>query len=89
MDFSNLSPEITTTGEKNVTYPVAGRDDGAGYYSNKNTTSEWGIVVIQEWWGLNKSICTTTDIISAQGFQAVSPDVYRGKCAKDHEVSTI
>lgn len=65
MDFSNLSPEITTSGEKNVSFPVNGREEGSGYYSSKNQTSEFGVVVIQEWWGLNKSICTTTDIIAA------------------------
>lgn len=42
-----ISHKITTKGEHNVTYHVDHRPDGQGYYSQKNTTSEYGLVLIQ------------------------------------------
>ncbi|CAK58940.1 unnamed protein product (macronuclear) [Paramecium tetraurelia] len=49
------------------------------------TPAPYGLVVIQEWWGLNSSICKTADIMSSYGFKCVVPDLYRGKIAKDTE----
>lgn len=74
----SLSENITTYGESNVLFPVEGREDGKGYYSTIGRDSELGIVVIQEAWGMNKSICKTADIISWLGFRTVVPDIYRG-----------
>jgi carboxymethylenebutenolidase len=41
-----------------------------------------GIVVIQEWWGLNDQIKKTGDRFAAAGFRALVPDLFRGKVAK-------
>jgi carboxymethylenebutenolidase len=38
-----------------------------------------GIVVIQEWWGLNDQIKGTADRLAEAGYVAVVPDLYRGK----------
>jgi carboxymethylenebutenolidase len=40
-----------------------------------------GIVVIQEWWGLNAQIKKVGDRLAAAGYAAVVPDLYRGKLA--------
>lgn len=37
-----------------------------------------GIVVIQEWWGLNDHIRDVCDRFAAQGFVALAPDLYHG-----------
>jgi carboxymethylenebutenolidase len=42
-----------------------------------------GVVVIQEWWGLNKQIKGTADRLAQAGFRALVPDLFRGKLAKD------
>ena len=42
-----------------------------------------GVVVIQEWWGLNAQIKATADRFVKAGFRALVPDLYRGKLAKD------
>lgn len=42
-----------------------------------------GLVVIQEWWGLNDQIKKTADRFAQAGFRALVPDLYRGKVAKD------
>jgi carboxymethylenebutenolidase len=40
-----------------------------------------GIVVIQEWWGLNEQIKGVADRLDAAGYRALVPDLYRGKVA--------
>ena len=38
-----------------------------------------GLVVIQEWWGLNEQIRGVADRFAAAGYVALVPDLYRGK----------
>jgi carboxymethylenebutenolidase len=38
-----------------------------------------GVVVIQEWWGLNAQIKGVADRYAAAGYVALVPDLYRGK----------
>jgi carboxymethylenebutenolidase len=38
-----------------------------------------GVVVIQEWWGLNDQIRGVADRFAAAGYCALVPDLYRGK----------
>ena len=40
-----------------------------------------GMVVIQEWWGLNDQIKGVADKLAAAGYRALVPDLYRGKVA--------
>ncbi|HYG55648.1 MAG TPA: dienelactone hydrolase family protein [Burkholderiales bacterium] len=40
-----------------------------------------GIVVIQEWWGMNDQIKGVADKLAAAGYRALVPDLYRGKVA--------
>ena len=61
------------------------RPDGqsvAGYLAEPaNGASAPGIVVIQEWWGLNDQIRGVADMLAAAGYRALVPDLYRGKVA--------
>jgi len=38
-----------------------------------------GVVVIQEWWGLNDQIKGVADRLAKAGYRALVPDLYRGK----------
>lgn len=38
-----------------------------------------GVVVIQEWWGLNPNICDIANRIAAEGYVALAPDLYHGE----------
>lgn len=40
-----------------------------------------GIVVIQEWWGLDDEIKAIADRLAKAGYRALVPDLYRGKLA--------
>jgi carboxymethylenebutenolidase len=42
-----------------------------------------GIVVIQEWWGLDDEIKAVAEKLSAAGYRALVPDLYRGKMTLD------
>lgn len=43
------------------------------------------IVVIQEWWGLNDQIRGVADRLALAGYQALVPDLYRGKATVEAE----
>jgi len=38
-----------------------------------------GVVVIQEWWGLNEQICGIADRFARAGYNALAPDLYQGR----------
>ena len=44
-----------------------------------------GVVVIQEWWGLNAQIRGVADRLAAAGFSALVPDLYQGKSTVEAE----
>src|SRR5690242_1108724 len=51
------------------------RPGGAGSYP--------GVIVVQEWWGLNDHIRSICDRLAHEGFVAIAPDLYQGKVAAD------
>jgi len=61
------------------------RPDGQsvqGYLAEpKGGSSAPGMVVIQEWWGMNNQIKGVADKLAAAGYRALVPDLYRGKVA--------
>lgn len=42
-----------------------------------------GVIVIQEWWGLNEHIKDVTRRMADAGYVAISPDLYRGQVAEE------
>jgi carboxymethylenebutenolidase len=44
-----------------------------------------GVVVIQEWWGINEQIRATAQRWADAGFLAIAPDLYHGKLAANPE----
>jgi carboxymethylenebutenolidase len=44
-----------------------------------------GLVVIQEWWGLNDQIRGVADRLAAAGYRALVPDLYRGRSTVEAE----
>lgn len=63
------------------------RPDGQtvnGYLAEPSQNSNSpGVVVIQEWWGLNDQIKGVADKLAAAGYRALVPDLFRGKVALD------
>jgi carboxymethylenebutenolidase len=63
------------------------RPDGkecSGFYAEPAAgPSAPGIVVIQEWWGLNDQIKGVATRFAAHGYRALVPDLYRGQVGLD------
>ena len=71
---------------KTVTFQ---RPDGAsvsGYLAEPaHPAGAPGVVVIQEWWGLNDQIRGVADRLALAGYRALVPDLYRGKSTVEAE----
>jgi carboxymethylenebutenolidase len=55
----------------------------AGYLAQPTGTPVGGLIVIQEWWGLNDDIKGIADRYAAEGFLAFAPDMYHGEVAAE------
>ena len=44
-----------------------------------------GVVVIQEWWGVNSQIHAVCERLAAAGFATLAPDLYAGKVVPYHD----
>jgi carboxymethylenebutenolidase len=64
-----------------VKFPSNG-GQGQGYLA-KPAGKGPGVVVIQEWWGLNDNIKDIADRLAAEGFVALAPDLYNGQVTKE------
>ncbi|HMS58759.1 MAG TPA: dienelactone hydrolase family protein [Tepidiformaceae bacterium] len=61
-----------------VTFPSNG-GTAQGYLAKPASGSGKGVIVFQEWWGLNDNIKGIADRFAAEGFVALAPDMYHGK----------
>lgn len=64
------------------------RPDGKtvqGYLAEPMASNAPAVVVIQEWWGLNDQIKGVADRLATAGYQALVPDLYRGKATVEAE----
>jgi carboxymethylenebutenolidase len=53
-----------------------------GYLSEADGGSKKGVIVIQEWWGLNDHVKEVADRFAKAGFIALAPDLYHGTVTK-------
>jgi len=54
----------------------------AGYLARAGGSAK-NVIVLQEWWGLNKQICGVCDRLAAAGFNALAPDLYKGRVTEN------
>ena len=79
-------PILTSTSSQ----PQLTRPDGktfSGYLAEPvgGSAGAPGVVVIQEWWGLNDQIRGVADRLAAAGYVALVPDLYRGQSTVEAE----
>jgi len=60
--------------------------NASGYLVKPLSGSGPGVLVIQEWWGLDDDLKKMADKLAAAGFVALAPDLYRGKVAGHTEM---
>jgi carboxymethylenebutenolidase len=58
----------------------------SGYLATPASGAGPGVLVIQEWWGLDASVKEMADRLAAAGFVALAPDLYHGEVAGHDEM---
>jgi carboxymethylenebutenolidase len=76
--------DLYKSGTRNATFKAGGEEVPA-YFASKLAKPFSGVIVLQEWWGLNASIQKTADIIAKSNYCTIVPDLFRGRVAKDNE----
>ncbi|NEQ99667.1 MAG: dienelactone hydrolase family protein [Cyanothece sp. SIO2G6] len=74
-----------------VTYGSADGMPFTGYLAHPDgAAADYpGIIVIQEWWGLNDNIRAMTEQLAAAGYTALAVDLYDGKVAETPEQARV
>lgn len=68
---------------QNVTFASNGGNGAHGYLRTPPGGSGPGLIVIQEWWGLDDHLAEVVDRLAAAGFVALAPDLFGGRVAHD------
>lgn len=61
-----------------ISFPANGAEAN-GYLATPASGSGPGVVVLQEWWGLDDHIRSICDRLAAEGFFALAPDLFHGE----------
>ena len=68
-----------------ISFPKTSGGTAQGYLAEAKDPKAPGVVVIQEWWGLQGQIKAVCDRLAAAGFHALAPDLYGGKVVPYHD----
>jgi carboxymethylenebutenolidase len=68
-----------------ISFPSNG-SDASGYLVRPDGGSGPGVLVIQEWWGLDSGIKEMANRLGTAGFVALAPDLYHGELAAHDEM---
>jgi carboxymethylenebutenolidase len=68
-----------------ITFKRPDGHEAKGYLSNAARSDAPGVVVIQEWWGLQDQIKGMCDRFALAGFDALAPDLYKGVTVPYHD----
>jgi carboxymethylenebutenolidase len=68
-----------------ITFKRTDGADAKGYLCNAARGDAPGVVVIQEWWGLQEQIKAMCDRFALAGFDALAPDLFKGKVVPYHD----
>src|SRR5215813_3437971 len=88
-----MHAKMDDTGQKSVggtmgtiiTFKRPDGKDASGYLANAARGDAPGVVVIQEWWGLQDQIKGICERFARAGFDALAPDLYKGKVVPYHD----
>jgi len=70
-----------------IAYPRTSGGTAQGYLAEARTPASPGVVVIQEWWGVQGQIKAFCDRLAEAGFHALAPDLYGGKVIPYHDAA--
>jgi carboxymethylenebutenolidase len=70
---------------KTISFSRTSGGTAQGYLAEAKDAKAPGVVVIQEWWGLQGQIKSVCDRLAEAGFTALAPDLYGGKVIPYHD----
>ncbi|HEY6106972.1 MAG TPA: dienelactone hydrolase family protein, partial [Anaeromyxobacteraceae bacterium] len=70
---------------KTISFSRTSGGTAQGYLAEAKDPKAPGVVVIQEWWGLQGQIKGVCDRLAQAGFTALAPDLYGGKVVPYHD----
>jgi len=59
------------------------------YVTRPHEKVDAGVLLIQEWWGINEHIRDVAGRYADEGYLCVAPDLYRGRVVKDKEEASV
>lgn len=68
---------------RSVTFPADGAESSGWLARPAGGGSYPGVIVIQEWWGLDAHIKDVAERVAREGFVALAPDLYHGAYATE------
>jgi carboxymethylenebutenolidase len=69
--------------KRNVSYPGPGGVTLQGYLALPSGSGQApGVVMVHEWWGLNRDITLLADALAKEGFVVLAADAFRGRVAQ-------
>jgi carboxymethylenebutenolidase len=68
-----------------ITFRRADGKEANGYLAKAGRANAPGVVVIQEWWGLQDQIKGICDRFALAGYEALAPDLYSGAVVPYHD----
>ena len=72
---------------KTISFPRTTGKEAQGYLAEAADAAAPGVVVIQEWWGVQGQIRGVCDRLAAAGLTALAPDLYGGKVIPYHDAA--
>ena len=69
-----------------ITYSRPDGESASGYFAGSGRENAPGIVVIQEWWGVQGQIKGLCDRLAGDGYDALAPDLYGGTVVPYHDM---
>jgi len=70
-----------------ITFKRPDGKDASGYLAAATRPNRPGLVVIQEWWGLQDQIKGMCERFADAGYQALAPDLYAGTVVPYHDTA--
>jgi carboxymethylenebutenolidase len=71
-----------------VTFQRPDGKEASGYLAKAGRAKTPGVVVIQEWWGLQEQIKGICDRLALAGYEALAPDLYAGVVVPYHDMES-
>ena len=79
-----MADSSTQNPRQNVSFASNG-NQAHGYLATPPAGTGPGVIVVQEWWGLDDHIVDICDRLAAEGFVVLAPDLFGGRTAHDSD----